>query len=825
LDRKGKEMHLIYGNLKKAICLLAIALFLSVIADNCIADSASVTLICAEGGTVGLALKNIDDNQPAEGGLITWSDVTAGETAWKIADQYIEISHNNLPQSWGIQLYTDNKNESADPKYTGTANPVGLVNIDNTIMAIPMAWRITDSVISNPIDNPEQRPDGTGFNDYMWHFLKDKKGQVFKQDTIRKIKFEADYILSCQYYNEGNLAHGAINNVYGDPTWVVPRENAMAILALIIASDVLGDVKYKQKADLAADYLINVQESDGAWCNQYNYTSIHDPAKSPTQTAEVMMALGQLGYKENRYNAMKEGAEFLISCQDVSNIGGINHGLLGGGKDASGIYSSWRWTSDNSYAYQALKTAKLWAEMNGDSGFAANCAIKSGAIIEGIDNYLYNPDTGVWHVAIDADGVPLDNPDLPADYNHNPNWISYSPQMLNLPVYGVNLPGVGEWIKNAFQQDDGSCIAYSWEDGDNQSFKTRKYPGYSFQSALCWLKLGQNSYADSAISWAENSGLWQKAQDENNIVGGWVDWTEISPVSGNKAHEWERFIDTSFYAIACWVGGYDFNIYANNSVDYGSDPFVNGEDYVTLWNQAGIAWNEGGRSGNPKKAYIYLAAKFTMAAVGAEYNTSTLTIEVYDGISPFPIYLYKDAPKTEYPDESGATLENHFSPSGWDNYAGQFSVNPKCKDVPPYSGEHFFKITWNGNAGSDGWKWGSIMWLEPEDIWGLGGNSPTHNGYDLRGADYLSFWARTDSTNAGLQIETYFGNTWDSCGQTPPMPRTPLLNTTWQQYLIPVLTRDMSDVTGGVAIVFKGNLDPDPDGCVIYLDDIKFDKY
>lgn len=437
-EKRERPMYSIYGNLKRLAGLFAAAVLLSAFADNCIADSAAVSVINAGSGEVNIVIRNISDNQPAANGIITWSGVDAGQTCWKVADQYIEISHSNLPQFWGMQLYSDNKISSANPRYSGSADPAGLVKADNTIMAMPMAWKITDSLISSP-SNPVLRSDNLGFSDYQWHFLKDK-------------------------------------NTPDDPL---------------------------------------------------------------------------------------------------------------------------------------------------------------------------TPD------------------------------------------------------------------------------------------------------------------------DER---------------------------------------------------------FVNGEGYVTLWNQAGIAWNEGGRSGNPKKAYIYLAADFTMSSVGSEYNTSTLTIEAYKGISPFPIYLYKDAPKTEYPDEPGATLENHFSPSGWFNYAGQTSVNPKYKGISPHSGTHCFRIVWNGSAGSDGWKWGGIMWLEPEDIWEVDGNSPAHNGYDLRGAQYLSFWARTNSSNSGLQIKAYFGNTWDSCGETSPSWQSPSLNTSWREYVIPVSGRDMSEVTGGLAIVFADDHDPNPDGCSIYLDDIKFDR-
>jgi hypothetical protein len=76
--------------------------------------------------------------------------------------------------------------------------------------------------------------------------------------TEGKIATEADYILACQYINPQDSAHGAINNVYGDPTWIVPRENAMAILGLIVGSEVLNDKSYLEQAHLAADYLINL---------------------------------------------------------------------------------------------------------------------------------------------------------------------------------------------------------------------------------------------------------------------------------------------------------------------------------------------------------------------------------------------------------------------------------------------------------------------------------------------------------------------------------------------------------------------------------------
>jgi hypothetical protein len=374
-----------------------------------------------------------------------------------------------------------------------------------------------------------------------------------------KIRLEADYILACQYIDPVNPAHGAINDITGYPTWVVPRENGMAILGLIVAQQVLGDNLYLTRAELAADYLVRIQDqADGAWCNHYNYTQVVDSAKSPTQTAEVILALAKLGYRHDRYDAVKKGAEYLISCQDIANIGGQDHGLLGGGKDALGQYYGWRWASDNSYAYWALKACEFWANIEDDSLFAGVCAEAAEKIITGINTYLFNPATGVWYIAIDGDGVSQGNPDLPAPYNNLPGWINYAPQMLDLPVNGVNLPSVGDWIKDSFQQADGSCIGYLWQDSQ---LKIKKYPGLSFQASLCWYDTDQIPYADAAMNWAENSGLWQIIPDPNNVIGGWIDWVEVQPNPGLVEDWWFRFIDTSFYSIAHWNGGYDFRTY------------------------------------------------------------------------------------------------------------------------------------------------------------------------------------------------------------------------------------------------------------------------
>jgi hypothetical protein len=376
-----------------------------------------------------------------------------------------------------------------------------------------------------------------------------------------KIRMEADYILACQYTGPDPAACGAINNVFGPPTYVVPSENAMAILALILATQWLHDPLYRARAEAAADYLVRVQQTDGAWCNQYSYTTCVDPAKSPRQTAEVMMALHRLGYKDRWYAAMVRGAEYLMTCQDVANKGGVDDGLLGGGKDGNGGWHHWRWTHDNAYAYWALEAAQHWAAIQGDIAFHDQAAASAQRVLQGMNQYLKDTASPVWFIAVDENDVPLKNPHLPclpATDPAYPSWIQYSPQMLDVPVTGLNSPSVGNWIYQNFTPADGSCVGCLGYTCDPDR-RLRKYPGFAFQAALSWFDTGHPDYANAAIAWAETSGLWQTTPDPvNHVTGGFIDWIEIQPVPGLKAEVWERYIDTSFYAIASWNNGYDF---------------------------------------------------------------------------------------------------------------------------------------------------------------------------------------------------------------------------------------------------------------------------
>jgi hypothetical protein len=99
-------------------------------------------------GVVSLTVtaKNMSNNATTTD--ISWTGVTL-PTAWKSADQYLQLDTNITDATGGVRIVTDNKGAGANPAYTGPNNTAaGLVDNVNHANALPLAWTIKDAVIS-----------------------------------------------------------------------------------------------------------------------------------------------------------------------------------------------------------------------------------------------------------------------------------------------------------------------------------------------------------------------------------------------------------------------------------------------------------------------------------------------------------------------------------------------------------------------------------------------------------------------------------------------------------------------------------------------------
>lgn len=109
--------------------------------------------------TFDINLRNKQDGSLSVGNSITWQ-YEAGKM-WKTADQYIEIVYTAGDIGWGIQIYTDNTNDNADPQWiplyedaVDVRTPEGLVADRDGIrhMTIPLSWKAFPGKVSDRED-------------------------------------------------------------------------------------------------------------------------------------------------------------------------------------------------------------------------------------------------------------------------------------------------------------------------------------------------------------------------------------------------------------------------------------------------------------------------------------------------------------------------------------------------------------------------------------------------------------------------------------------------------------------------------------------------
>jgi hypothetical protein len=161
-----------------------------------------------------------------------------------------------------------------------------------------------------------------------------------------------------------------------------------------------------------------------------------------------------------------------------------------------------------------------------------------------------------------------------------------------------------------------------------------------------------------------------------------------------------------------------------------------------------------------------------------------------------------------------ATRGNHYIPSGYMGDYGDVSVIDGWEE-DPYSGKTCIKVIYKPDM-SQGARWAGVQWQYPPNNWG-----EKKGGFDLTGAKKLTFWARGEK--GGERIEEFkVGGISGSYPDSDSAVIGPIVLTQdWQQYAIDLGGKDLSYISGGFC--WATNLDVNPDGCVFYLDEIRYE--
>ncbi|MBN1897763.1 MAG: hypothetical protein JW827_03215 [Spirochaetes bacterium] len=173
----------------------------------------------------------------------------------------------------------------------------------------------------------------------------------------------------------------------------------------------------------------------------------------------------------------------------------------------------------------------------------------------------------------------------------------------------------------------------------------------------------------------------------------------------------------------------------------------------------------------------------------------------------FPFYLYKNY---------GSIGNVHYFPTGrmGDYLTIRFWGNCKQK---PFQGISCIKVVYDPvfDPEMNEEHWAGVFWLNPANNWGF----IPHQGYDLRGATKLVFYARGEQ--GGEEVRFTMGGVrgpYPDSGCTDEMVVT--LSKKWKRYQISLKGIDLSYIIGGFCWVvsYQNN----SQGSVFYLDEIYY---
>ena len=112
--------------------------------------------------------------------------------------------------------------------------------------------------------------------------------------------------------------------------------------------------------------------------------------------------------------------------------------------------------------------------------------------------------------------------------------------------------------------------------------------------------------------------------------------------------------------------------------------------------------------------------------------------------------------------------------------------------------------------------WAGVYWLHPANNWG-----DDKGGYDLTGAQKLTFWARGEKGGEVLVFKmggVGVGRQYPDSDVVATDPIT--LTQDWKEYSIDLKGKNMSHITGGFSWI--GNAKDNPQKATFYLDNIYY---
>lgn len=170
-----------------------------------------------------------------------------------------------------------------------------------------------------------------------------------------------------------------------------------------------------------------------------------------------------------------------------------------------------------------------------------------------------------------------------------------------------------------------------------------------------------------------------------------------------------------------------------------------------------------------------------------------------------PFYVFEDK----------GSRRNHYVPSG-------FMPSGKCVTFTDTwqdgcrEGRTCIKVVYDVECSRKDQKWAGIYWLNPANNWG-----GRKGGFNLTGAQRLTFWAKGEQGGEQIQEFTVGGITGDYPDSDTAVIGPVILGSEWRRYTVDLRGKDLSYISGGFA--WTTSEEVNPRDCAFYLDEIRFE--
>lgn len=156
--------------------------------------------------------------------------------------------------------------------------------------------------------------------------------------------------------------------------------------------------------------------------------------------------------------------------------------------------------------------------------------------------------------------------------------------------------------------------------------------------------------------------------------------------------------------------------------------------------------------------------------------------------------------------------ENHYSPSGIMGDTEDIGLSGGYISTPS-GGKACLRITYKPKGAKE---WAGIYWQNPPNNWG-----EVEGGYNLEGADKLTFWAKGEKGRERIAMFKIGGITGRYNDSDSAFIGPVKLSKKWKQYTISLKRKDLRYISGGFCFTVR-RVD-NPGGCTFYLDEIRYE--